>query len=77
MWRADEEYDSAAGSMSDLRSFIVAEAGKHENMRVIQGDRLIDHDVRYLYDGLIHPNDAGFDLVSERLTQHIQRNLKS
>lgn len=77
MWRADEEYDSAAGSMPDLRCFIRTEAGKYENMRVIQGDRLIDHDVRYLYDGLIHPNDAGFDLISERLTQHIQRNLKS
>lgn len=77
LWRADEVCDSAVGSMSDLRSFIGYEAEKYENMRVIQGDKLIDHDVRYLYDGMIHPNDAGFDLVSDRLTLCIQNNLEA
>ncbi len=49
----------------------VAESGA-QNVFVVEGETLIDHDVKLFDSVLVHPNDAGFAQMGERLAKAIK-----
>lgn len=71
LWRADEETPLALGPMPQYRDWIAKEADHYENMYVVDGAALISHDARYLQDGMLHPNDAGFEHMAKGLAEEI------
>lgn len=71
-WRVHEIHDSVVGSLNDLRKYITCEAGKYSNTHVIQGNEINSHDQRYFQDGILHPNDESFDIISEKVTAIIR-----
>ncbi len=61
--------------LEDYRVVIreVVTALRDQNVRVIEGPTLIDHDVA-LFDAIaVHPNDAGFSQMAERLMSAFNR----
>lgn len=75
LWRADEGDALAIGSMEKFRVFIKKEAFRYTNMKVIDGSNLIAHDVRYFQDGMLHPNDAGAEIMAKALVKIIRQQL--
>ncbi|MDD5596390.1 MAG: SGNH/GDSL hydrolase family protein [Victivallaceae bacterium] len=43
------------------------------NLKLIEGPELIDHDKKYFDCVAVHPNDAGFKMMAERLTYKLKR----
>ena len=40
---------------------------------VVDGHELIPHDEKYLFDGLVHPNDEGFSFYGEKLSALLKK----
>lgn len=67
MRRLDEKVSRTFYSMEEWRRMIAEEAGKYENVTVIDGSSLMPEDASFFYDGYIHPNDAGAAYIIDRL----------
>jgi hypothetical protein len=57
-----------------LRNVVVA--SKDSAIKIIEGDELIDHDPKYFDKIAVHPNDAGFKMMAERLAAVIPSSVK-
>lgn len=60
VFRAGYYIDTAAGNFAWAREFITESAKKHENVYVLDGDKLVPHVYDFFRDVRLHPNDAGF-----------------
>ena len=49
----------------------VVESGD-ANTFVVEGETLIEHDIKFFDSCLVHPNDAGFAQMGERLANSIK-----
>ena len=49
-------------------------SARHDpNLVIVDGDGLIDHDAQHLFDPVaVHPNDAGFAQLAERLAPYLE-----
>mgnify|MGYP001323087239 CR=1 FL=1 len=50
---------------------VVAESG-NARLKLVEGPRLIDHDAALFDPIAVHPNDAGFAQMAERLAEAMQ-----
>jgi autotransporter-associated beta strand protein len=70
LW-VDASWDPASDSapLESYRQVVrdVAAARNDLNLTVVEGPDLIDHDTAYFDPVLVHPNDAGFAMMAERL----------
>ncbi|MBI3923433.1 MAG: hypothetical protein HY318_18585 [Armatimonadetes bacterium] len=67
-WKGTEKIDQ----YREVLRGVVKESGD-ANLRLIEGPDLIPNATQYFQDGL-HPNDAGFALMAERLQQKLKEN---
>lgn len=67
-WKGTEKIDQ----YREVLRGVVEESGD-ANLRLIEGPDLIPNESRYFQDGL-HPNNAGFALMAERLKQKLKEN---
>lgn len=67
LWRADESTSYGVGSISAWRETIRKTAESYANVTVVNGEEMMDHDLKYLADGFVHPNNEGNQMVAERL----------
>ena len=56
--------------LTDYRETLHRAVEDFANIRIVDGESLIDEDTRYFEDG-VHPNDQGMVQIAERLTQHL------
>jgi lysophospholipase L1-like esterase len=62
-------------SFFDVEKSIEKAIADKENIFLIPGFDLVPHDETYFADGVLHPNDAGFDYYFENLKAQIQKYL--
>lgn len=60
VFRAAHYVVTKAGTFEAAREYIAESAKKHENVFVLDGDKLVPHIYDYFRDVRLHPNDAGF-----------------
>lgn len=72
IWRVDEKEVSYYGTIEELRKSITEQAERMQKTLVLQGDSLIPHEIKYLRDGHIHPNEEGHRLYADNLAKVIQ-----
>ena len=60
VFRAAHYVETKAGTFEFARDYITQAAKKHENIYVLDGDKLVPHLYDYFRDVRLHPNDAGF-----------------
>ena len=73
LWHDEEVWPSHAKScFEQVPSFIAAHAAPHDQMRVIEGLDLIDHDPALFADGYEHPDERGNRQVATRLNAVIR-----
>lgn len=60
VWRAAYYVTTKVGKFDYACSYIAEAAKKHENIYVLDGDKLVPHVYDYFRDVRLHPNDAGF-----------------
>lgn len=53
----------------------VVKESNEPNIKLIEGPELIDHDKKYFDHIAVHPNDAGFKIMAERLAEKISISL--
>lgn len=75
IWRADEDDVRPFGPFSDLERFIRECVQGLENVKVISGYNLVEHDEKLYHDLRLHPNDEGFAQYAENLYREIKKNL--
>ncbi len=60
VFRAAHYVTTRVGTLDFARSYICDSAKKHENIYVLDGDKIVPHLYDYFRDVRLHPNDAGF-----------------
>ena len=60
VFRAAHYVTTKVGTLDFARSYIEQSAKKHDNVYVLDGDKLVPHLYDYFRDVRLHPNDAGF-----------------
>ena len=72
-WHDEEAWPSRSNSCFDqVPSFIQAHAAPHDQMRVIDGLELLEHDAALLADGYEHPGERGMRQIATRLNAVIR-----
>ena len=59
IWRTDQEQTKSTGTLADIRREIARVCARHENMLVLDGERLVPHRPQWFDDRGIHPDDTG------------------
>lgn len=67
IWRADMDEIRPCGEFEGIRKIIEEETADWPNMSVIDGLTISPADSAYFGDEYLHPNDAGFAWMAERL----------
>lgn len=74
LWCVEEQRSYKRGNLQNIRENIKRVADFYPHFQVIDGGTLIPHDPALLKDG-VHPNDQGYALLGEALTQAIRERL--
>ena len=74
LWRSDFLDTYRAGDFRVCRALIGRLAAKH-GFHVIDDFDMVPHDKRYFWDARLHPNEHGFFLYAQRLTELINEKL--
>ena len=73
LWHDEEAYPSHPMSCwLRVPSMIAANAAAHDEMELVDGQRLMDHEPRLLADGYEHPNAEGAAQIARRLFLYIR-----
>jgi hypothetical protein len=67
IWRADRNVPRPSGSFEQLHRAIGSACPRHQDIRVIDGSKLVPHRAQYFRDRKVHPNDRGFSLFAKNL----------
>lgn len=69
-WKPEKTAADLEGYREVLRKIV---AGSHDaNIKLVEGPDLIDHDPKYFDSCAVHPNDAGFAMMAERLAAQLK-----
>lgn len=60
IWRGEWQETRPAGAFTDVDGLIRSMVETYENVTVVSGMDLVEHDIKYFADRRIHPNDEGF-----------------
>ena len=74
IWRADMDETRACGSFDQIKLIIEGEAAVWPNMTVIDGLSISPDHSAFYSDLYLHPNEAGFAIMSQRLAEIIGRS---
>jgi len=74
-WRADEMQSMKRGNLQNIRENIARTAAFFPNMKVIDCQDMIPHDVNLFADKYLHPNEEGFLHYGKNLCQAIKERL--
>ena len=74
LWRSDFLDTYRAGDFRVCRALIGRLAAKH-GFHVIDDFDMVPHDKRYFWDARLHPNEYGFFLYAQRLSELINEKL--
>lgn len=72
IWRLDHELVRPAGTLQDVRAYIIEQIEAH-GFTHIDGWKLIPHDSDYFADVRLHPNDMGMSVYAEQLIKAITK----
>jgi len=70
IWRLDHEMVRPAGTLQEVRAYIIEQAEEH-GFTHIDGWKLVPHDSDYFADVRLHPNDLGMSVYAEQLIKAI------
>lgn len=70
IWRLDHDLVRKAGTLQEVREFIIGQAEDHGFIH-IDGWKLVPHDSAYFADVRLHPNDMGMSVYAEQLIKAI------
>lgn len=70
IWRLDHEMVRPAGTLQEVREYIMKQAEEHGFIH-IDGWKLVPHDSDYFADVRLHPNDMGMSVYAEQLIKAI------
>lgn len=70
IWRLDHEMVRPAGTLQEVREYIINQAHAH-GFTHIDGWKLVPHDSDYFADVRLHPNDLGMSVYAEQLIKAI------
>ena len=73
IWRKDTRQITAAGSFPEAREIIRQAYIPHKQIRILDGLSFVPHVVECFSDGYLHPNDLGFQFMTESILKEIQR----
>ena len=75
-WRGDNDRTTKVGSFDYATEKIIQCASAAiKDLTVIDGKTLIDHDPKFFSPDVLHPNDDGFEMLSERLFPVLEKLL--
>ena len=74
IWRTDTDRTDTAGDFMECRALIGRMAAS-QGFTVLDDYDLLPHDTRLFSDGYLHPNDIGFALYAQRLSEMIEEKL--
>ena len=75
IWREDWEMERPTGMFHSVDGLIRDIAKNYENVTVVSGMDLIQHDVKCFADRRLHPNDEGFRQYFENLKDALPKTL--
>jgi hypothetical protein len=68
IWHDEEAWPSHGMSCyKQVPDLIAAQVAVHEQMVLVDGLELLDHDAKYFADGYEHPNEAGCKQIANRI----------
>lgn len=73
VWRADNDRITNAGTFDNARGMIFDICKKFSSINVIDGMKLVPHEIGFFKDQYLHPNDLGFMYMTEKLLEYIKR----
>ena len=75
IWRTDtDDGEFCAGDFMECRA-LIGRLAATQGFHVLDDYHLLPHDTRLFSDGYLHPNDMGFDLYAQRLSELINEKL--
>ena len=74
LWRSDFLDTYRAGDFRVCRALVGRLAAK-QGFHVLDDFDMVPHDKRYFWDARLHPNEYGFFLYAQRLTELINEKL--
>lgn len=60
-----------SGSFFDVVAAIIKACDKYENMHIVDGMKLVPHEIKFFGDKVLHPNELGFEFYAENLYREI------
>ena len=74
-WRGNFDRITKVGSFDYAAEKIIDCAKVNKKLTVVDGKTLIDHDPKFFSPDVLHPNDEGFEMLSERLFPVLEKLL--
>lgn len=68
IWRKDWNEPKPMGTFAQLRKLLADVAGSYAQVRVLDGLRLVPHQIAFMDDG-VHPNDEGFQYMASGIVR--------
>ncbi len=75
IWRSDCDIKTKVGEFEAVRQMIAQEASAYPDFYVIDGLKLVPHDKNYFADGFLHPNDKGFAIMAQHVTEEMRKKV--
>lgn len=72
IWTA---WNTNPGNWCEEKRFILKSVYERNGVHIIDGMKMIPHNVKYLEDGVVHPNEAGFTYYGNRVAKIIKEFL--
>ena len=73
LWTA---WNTDPGNWFEDKRAILKDVYEKNNVHIIDGQKMIPHNTKYLDDGVVHPNEAGFTYYGNRVAKIVNEYLR-